>query len=158
MQAICFLPSFTEDLQEKLLLKSLFTPFRLGNSPPKQPTALAASRFRNVPQILFSGKLRKQSVHSPQEQRWQMLILLWLPARCFRAMLMQPSLHNSAISPNSWHFQNWALPSSQSAYSGTPVYSFYLLASILGHQIKLCQMNILKEIQFLLERQQHVTP
>lgn len=38
------------------------------------------------------------------------------------------------------HFRN----SSQSTYSSTPVYLFYLLASILGHQIKLGQGNILK--------------
>lgn len=32
----------------------------------------------------------------------------------------------------------------KSTYSGTPVYAFYSLASILGHQIKLSQGNILR--------------
>lgn len=56
---------------------------------------------------------------------------------------MQPSCtksHQTVNASKTHHF-----PLHKACNSGTPVYPFYLLASILGHQIKLDQGNILKE-------------
>lgn len=114
-----------------------------AKSSPKELTALVASQFKDVSRTLFFW--RSQKVYTqPAGAEMAKLILLLLPTRRLGTILIQLSLHNNTFSPNSWHFQNSELPSSHSTYSGTPVYSFYLLARILGHQIKLDQVIILK--------------